>query len=35
MGTAVDFLTPPLSPAELAVGFTRRRGDAGSCWWGS
>ena len=22
MGTAVDFLTPPLSPAELAVGFT-------------
>ena len=22
MGTSVDFLTPPLSPAELAVGFT-------------
>ncbi|MGC1301560.1 MAG: ABC transporter permease [Caulobacteraceae bacterium] len=22
MGTAVDFLTPPLSPAELAIGFT-------------
>ncbi len=22
MGTAVDFLTPPLSPAELSVGFT-------------
>ena len=22
MGTAVDFLTPPLSPAELAMGFT-------------
>ena len=22
MGTAVDFLTPPLSPSELAVGFT-------------